>query len=282
MATFNPLIEAENDNFEIPEVGAWSIQKWKLMGTYCSIFTSGMRNIWDQLVYIDLFAGAGFARIKGTDRIYYASPLIAMSIPVKFDKYILCEKDPKLFKALKKRVDEISPKLNVDLIKGDSNKKIKSIKEKIPSYRKGNTLLPFCFVDPFSVKLHFRIIEELADGLMDFLILLALHMDANRNFQKYLDDNSKRIELFVGDSNWRQEFQKYDSDGKAFINYLAEKYDRNMLNLGYKKPEHKHQVRSNIKNLPLYYLAFYSKHERGNDFYRKVKRTATGQTQFNF
>src|SRR5699024_3266412 len=130
------IIEAENDNFKIPEVRTWSIKKWRLMGAYCDIFTTAMGNIWDQLVYIDLFAGAGFARIKDTDRIYYSSPLIAMSTPIKFDKYILCEKDPKLFNALKKRVNAFFPELNVDFIKGDSNEKVKLIKEKIPSYSK--------------------------------------------------------------------------------------------------------------------------------------------------
>jgi len=109
--------------------------------------------------------------------------------------------------------------------------------------------------------------------------LLALHMDANRNLPYYLDENSKKIEDFVGDPNWRNELTESESTGKGFIKYLSNKYDQNMMDLGYVKPANKHLVRSSNKNLPLYYLAFYSKHDRGNDFYKKVKQTAIGQTE---
>lgn len=279
MNTFNPIIEANNDGLTIPQVGQWSIHKWKLMGAYCNIFTKGMHKIWNQLVYIDLFAGAGFAQIKNKNKIYYSSSLIAMSTPIKFNKYILCEKDPKLLNALKIRVKKLFPDLNICYILGDANQKVSMIKKELPRYSKNNTMLPFCFVDPFSLNLHFSTIYKLAQGLMDFLILLALHMDANRNLQYYIKNNSKKIDLFVGDPNWRKEFQQSVTDGNAFVRYLAEKFDQNMIQLGYKKPEQKHHVRSSNKNLPLYYLAFYSKNKRGNDFYKKIKKTATGQTE---
>ena len=56
---FNPQIEAKPDGLSTPVVRQWSLEKYKLVGSYCDIFTTGMRNIWDQLVYIDLFAGSG-------------------------------------------------------------------------------------------------------------------------------------------------------------------------------------------------------------------------------
>ena len=74
------------------------MEKYKLVGSYCDIFTTGMKNKWDQLVYIDLFAGGGFSKIKTTGKIYKNSALLAMSLPFKFSKYILCEQDAKLCK----------------------------------------------------------------------------------------------------------------------------------------------------------------------------------------
>jgi len=277
MKKFNPLIDTSDDGLVLPEVGSWSTEKWRLMGAYCNIFTTGMRKKWDQLVYIDLFSGAGFARIKDTDRIYYSSTLIALSIPIKFDKYILCEKDPELMEALQKRVQKLYPNVDVSFVQGDANDEVETIKSLMPKYRRGNTRLPFCFVDPFSLDLKFNTIQNLGEDLMDFLILLALHMDANRNLPYYLDENSKKIEDFVGDGDWRNEFIEFENTGKDFIKYLASKYDQNMMDLGY--VANKHLVRSSNKNLPLYYLAFYSKHDRGNDFYKKVKQTAIGQTE---
>lgn len=279
MRKFNPLIDVDDDSLETPKVGNWSTTKWSLMGAYCDIFTNGMRNKWDQLVYIDLFAGAGFAKIKNTNRIYFSSPLIALSVPVKFDKYIFCEKDPKLMSSLKRRVDRLFPHQDVSYVLGDANDEIEEIRNQMPAYRKGNTRLPFCFVDPFSLELQFKTIEALGQDLMDFLILMALYMDANRNLINYLSDNNDKIALFTGDKNWRNEFIRYDDKQKDFIRYLADKYDQNMMDLGYIKPANKHLVRIKSRNLPLYYLAFYTKHNRGNDFYKKVKKTATGQTE---
>jgi three-Cys-motif partner protein len=90
---FNPIIPLEDDGLFIPEVGAWADEKYKLLGGYSEIFTTGMKNLWDNLVYIDLFAGAGYAKIRGTNKIRMSSALIALSVSHKFDKYILCEVD---------------------------------------------------------------------------------------------------------------------------------------------------------------------------------------------
>src|SRR5947208_1832557 len=90
---FNPLILVENDGLSIPEIGNWGETKYKLVGGYCEIFTSGMRYKWDKLVYIDLFAGSGYARIKGSNKILRSSALIALSVTNPFHKYIFCEAD---------------------------------------------------------------------------------------------------------------------------------------------------------------------------------------------
>jgi len=282
-SSFNPIMKVENDGLVIPEVRAWSEQKYRLMGGYADIFTRGMRYKWDKLVYVDLFAGAGFSKIKSSSRIVKSSPLIAMSLPVKFDLYILCEENEEKIAALRNRVVKLHPDLNVEFVNGDSNKLINDIKSLIPRYSKNCKVLPFSFVDPYSLNLHFATIQELSHGLMDFLILQALHMDANRNFDIYLNNNTTKIDLYLGDSNWRRAFKdKMNSDKGSFVKFLANEYKEKMLALGYKEPPELHQIRSDDKNLPLYYLAFYSKHERGNEFWRKAKKFSVTQTEFDF
>lgn len=274
---FNPLIETENDGLYLPEVREWSLEKYKLVGSYCDIFTAGMKNMWNQLIYIDLFAGAGLARIKESKRVYFNSAFVAMSIPNKFTKYILCEQDNERFEALQQRVKNNFNHLNVELIHGDSNLNIEKVKAAIPKFGKGNTLLPFCFVDPYSLNLNFSTIRSLSNNLMDFLILQALHMDANRNFEKYKNDENERIENYLGNPNWRHEFDNNYRTPDKFVTYLADSYQNNMINLGYQPTKHMHQIRSNEKNLPLYYLAFYSKHPRGEDFFQKIQKRVKPQ-----
>lgn len=280
---FDPLMAVPADGLFTPEVRSWSLEKYRLVGSYCDIFTSGMKSKWDQLIYIDLFAGAGYSRIKETNKVYKSSALIAMSVPNPFTKYILCEQDSDRFGALKKRVERDYSHLNYELLSVDSNQNIDAVIKSIPSFKKGNTLLPFCFVDPFSLDLSFTTIAKLGKNLMDFLILQALHMDANRNFEKYMKDENQRISNYLGLENWRDVFEQNGCTyRKDFVKFLADQYQLQMCKLGYKPEKHMHQIRSNEKNLPLYYLSFYSKHTRGEDYFTKVQQRVKQQLSLDF
>lgn len=283
MEKFNSQIQVQKDELFTPTVREWSLEKYKLVGTYCDIFTSGMKHKWNQLVYIDLFAGAGYAKIKETGKTYLNSALLAMSVPIPFTKYILCEQDNERFEALYLRVKRDFSHLNCELIHGDSNSNVDKVLKAIPKFGKGNTLLPFCFVDPFSLNLNFNTINALGQNLMDFLILQALHMDANRNFETYLNEENCKIENYLGVKNWRKEFE---NEGviyrKDFVKFLADEFQKQMVRLGYQDTKHMHQIRSNEKNLPLYYLAFYSKDPRGVDFFKKVQKRIKPQLTLEF
>jgi three-Cys-motif partner protein len=275
---FNPITPVENDGLYIPEVGSWTDQKYKLVGGYCEIFTTGMKNLWDELIYIDLFAGAGYAKIRDTNKIRMSSALIAMSVSHNFDKYILCEEDEQCLVALKARVEKHYSDLNVEFIKGDSNKNVNEIIRAIPKHSTEKKVLRFCFVDPFSLNLKFATIERLANvGKIYFLILLALYMDANRNLFNYISENSTKVDDFINDISWREPFKTGKLPSKDFIKFIADKYDLNMKGLNYIEPVKKHLIRIDDIRVPLYYLAFYSKHERGNDFYQKVEKYLSAQ-----
>lgn len=284
MNGFNSLIEVEEDGLFTPEVREWSKEKYRLVGSYCDIFTSGMKNNWDQLVYIDLYAGAGYARIKETQKIYKSSSLIALSIPKPFTKYIFVEADLKRCEALQSRVNRDYKDFDVEIINGDCNCLVDEIIRSIPKFSKSNTLLPFCFIDPFSLNLNFKTIQRLGTNrLMDFLILQALHMDANRNLTKYLNDENDKISLYLSSPQWRDDFNReYMMYSNNFVKFLADQYQKQMKKFDYINDQQMHQIRSNVKNLPLYYLAFYSKHKRGIDFFKRIKKYANPQMKMEF
>lgn len=273
---FDPIIKVDDDRLAIPEVRIWSLEKYQLLGGYCDIFTKGMKSKWDNLVYIDLYAGAGYSKIRETKQILKSSSLIAASIPVKFDKYLFCEQDPVLFNSLKRRVERDYSQLDIELFNGDSNILIDDVRETIPKYSKGNTVLSFSFVDPFDTNVKFTTIKSLANDLVDFLILQALHMDANRNFTNYLNENSQKIANYLGNDHWRDIWKENKYSQKDFIRFLADEYDKSMESLGY-LPAQRHAIKIPNKNVPLYYLTFYSKHRRGLDFFEKVDNYSTPQ-----
>ncbi|MGA7162281.1 MAG: three-Cys-motif partner protein TcmP [Bacteroidota bacterium] len=280
-AKFNPIIETDDDTLFIPQVRGWSLEKYRLVGSYCDIFTQGMKNRWDQLVYLDLFAGAGYSHNTDDGKIYKSSALIAMSIPHPFTKYILCESDPERYEALSKRLVREFSHLNYKLIPGDNDQNVEAILSEIPSFGKGNTMLPFCFLDPYSLNFKFSIVEALSKGLMDFLTLQALHMDGNRNLKSYLNENNERIADYLGMPNWRELFAKdVVKHSNNFVKFLADLYQGQMVKLGYQEEKLMHHIKSNEQHLPLYYLAFYSKSSRGTDFFDKVRRGINSQMSF--
>lgn len=271
---FNPIINVVNDGLKLPDpVGPWSEKKYSLMGGYCEIFNAGIKNKFTNRVYIDLFAGAGYAPIKGKNKILKSSSLIALSIPTPFTKYIFCEMDEEKIAALEQRARREHPDKDMVFIHGDSNFTVDQVIIEIQKL--GLSTISFAFVDPFSLNLHFKTIEKLAQlGRIDFLILLALMMNANRNLHNFILEESKIIDLFINKSDWREPFLNGDARKEDFIKFLAKTYDQNMLNLGYKVRNEglKPKVDADEFNLSLYYLAFYSKNNLGNKFFSEIQK----------
>jgi len=226
---------------------------------------------WDNLVYIDLFASAGVSKLVDNQKLIKTSSLIAASVPNKFNKYIVCEEIKELIDALEKRVGLYNKEdINkFEFIKGDCNKKVDKIISSIPD---GKTL-NFCFVDPYNFDIEFETIKKLASGgrKIDFLILIATHMAGHRNYHNYMKDENSTIEKFINNKNWRIPFKNGEKTIKDFGNFLAESYDENMKQIGYIiEPKLKCQIKTNDGHT-LYYLAFYSKNQLGNEFYKKIE-----------
>jgi three-Cys-motif partner protein len=270
----------KDDGLVTPEIGEWGRNKYQLVSTYASIFARSMKKKWGCRVYIDLFAGAGRSRIRGTERIVRASPLLALGVPDPFDRYIFCDQDEDKIEALKTRVQLEHPKCNAHYLCGDSNRMVDEILSRIPEASREFTVLGFCFADPYKLRsLHFATIKRLASHLMDFLILVPSWMDANRWLRShYLDSSNRTIDDFLGSESWRDEWPRHTSS-PVFDIFMTDYYGRQMEALGYQYSGigNTQLIRSTPKNLPLYRLAFFSRHDLGNRFWREVKKLCSPQ-----
>ena len=271
-----------NDDLYTPEVGSWAETKYRLVRMYNELFSTGMKKLWHKRVYIDLFAGAGKARIRKSNKTVLASPLLALNVPDKYDRYIFCDEDQRNIEALKARVAKEYSNIDVKFIVGDCNEKIEDILALIPRPSSTNRVLSFCFVDPFSLNIEFETIKKLSQYLMDFLILLALSMDANRNESIYVDENNLRIDKFLGITDWRPRWEMARQINQSFRKFLALEYANQMANLRYKKDSLRTMIemRSEDNNLPLYHLAFYSRDPKGYQFWKEVRKYAIEPTLF--
>jgi len=273
-------VAVSDDGLPCPEVGPWAETKHNIVSYYARLFSTGMKKKWDKRAYIELYAGAGHSRIRGTSRTIMGSPLRALSLPDPFDKYIFCEEDPTLLRALELRARKIAPDADVICIAGNCNERASDIVHAIPVGSKGNTALSLCFADPCDIGMKLRTIRSIArDRYVDFLVLLALYMDANRAYQHYVKPGSTKVAELLDCSTWRTQWAKNQSDGVPFPKFLAESFSERMESLGYiRQPMHKmKEVIFPDKNWPLYRLALFSRSPLAYKFWDDVLKYSTDQ-----
>lgn len=260
-----------------PLVRPWAEDKYRLIALYDALFSTGMKHKWDQRVYVDLYAGAGISRIEGTNTFLKGSPLIALTVPDRFDKYIFCEEDEALLEALKERARRIAPQADVQYVSGSCDARVEEICGHIPKASPTNKVLSLCMVDPFDFGLKFNTLSRLSSFFIDFLVLLAVGMDANRNYDHYVVGESPKIDDALGNTDWRQRWAGRKRSG--FMQFLAAEFSASMRTLRYldQPLDRMRMVKSNEKNLRLYYLALFSRHETAYKFWDDVLRYSTDQ-----
>ncbi|MEP0823325.1 MAG: three-Cys-motif partner protein TcmP [Ignavibacterium sp.] len=273
----------KEDGLKTLDVGPWVLQKYGPLLKYLEMFSTGMKGKWEKRAYVDLYSGPGVVRIRNTGRLLRGSPLLALGVEDTFDKYVFCEEDEESFHALSQRIKRDFNHCDVALINGDCNERIDEIISAIPPYSQTQRVLSFCFADPFSLELQFKTIEHLASRFVDFLVLLALDMDANRNIANYMSKRNTKVNLFLGDHSWRDKWIAYSRTDDSFQRFLAREFENQMLKLGYERALSGNTIRvtTNDRNLPLYHLAFFSRHQKGYQFWKEVRKYLSNPTLFD-
>jgi three-Cys-motif partner protein len=176
------------------------------------------------------------------------------------------------------------PAANVAYIEGDCDKKVTEILAEIPKGSRDDTVLTLCFADPFDIGLKFDTIKALSDRFVDFLVLLAVYSDANRAYKRYVLEDAVKVDEFLGSNTWRDRWRIAEANGVAFPKFLAEEFASRMETLSYlPTPIHRmKRVRSDEKNLPLYYIALFSRNKLAHDFWDDTLKYGTDQTGFSW
>ncbi|HTU46705.1 MAG TPA: three-Cys-motif partner protein TcmP [Bryobacteraceae bacterium] len=284
MGSTSDSLRVDDDGSLCAVVGNWAEEKYRILALYDELFSSGMKNKWDQRVYIDLYAGGGFSRVEGTRRLLKGSPIIALTVTCRFDKYIFCEESGALLAALKARSERFAPDAEVRYILGNCDANIGQIVQAIPKASPENRVLSLCIVDPFDFGLKFESLKELSKMYMDFVVLLAIGMDANRNYDHYVEGHSSKIDEALGNAHWRERWKAAGTRRSDFRRFLATEFSRSMESLGYLPTRYNRMkwVRSDEKNLPLYCLALFSRHRTAHRFWDEVLKYGTDQPDLPF
>jgi three-Cys-motif partner protein len=273
--------DVADDGLICNEAGAWTEDKLRHVSLYSTLFSSGMKGKWNKRVYVDLYAGAGHTKIRDTSRIILGSPLLALGMKDPFDKYVFCEEDPRKIAALRVRVGRAAPNADVTYITGNCNALTEQILTAIPAGSRGDTVLTLCFGDPYDIGLKFATLRALSVRYVDFMLLLAVWMDANRAYRRYVQEDATKVDEFLGSDTWRERWSKAQWDGALFPQFLATEFASAMQTSNYlPTPLHRmKRVKSDEKNLPLYYIALFSRNDLGHKYWDQVLKYGTDQQE---
>ncbi len=237
-----------------------TLHKYNILGKYlnvCKIFDKHYSNF----VYVDTHGGSGKVQLDSkTGEWVNGSPLIAATRTPEFPCHVV-EIDPQRYKSLCTSTKTCN---NVSLYNGDCNNLITDILPKIPKGQK----FVFCFIDPESLvypaedgTLYDQLRAETVSIIARFPrteILLNFPLEAilrcaGDYFKNPTEERAistgKRVTTFMGSTSW----QKLDEKNRDRKSFLETYMDEVLAPYPYKGAM---LVRSEQKNLPLYYLVY--------------------------
>jgi len=269
MAT-GDLVIASDGEFALT-VGRWAKDKLFYIRRYCDIFNTGMKGKWAIRTYIDLFAGPGKCFVEATKGEIDGSPIVALNCKVPFTHYFFNDIQPDAIDSLITRTASFGSAV-LRYYKKDCNRVVDELVKDLPT---GS--LDFCFIDPFNWEISFDSVQKLtAERQMDLAV--TFHVGG---MKRVAHNPPPELLDFFPDRSWQQEYEKAKETGKLKGRVLLDAYERGLANLGYKDIRD-YVLEVNIRNVPLYYLIFASKHPRGADFWDKIAgRSEAGQLRMS-
>ena len=254
-------------------LGPWARSKLHYLDNYADLFSTGMQYHWPSRAYLDLFSGPGMCSIRGTREVVAGSPLVALRQKTPFTHYAFIDSDKSHVEALQDRSEVVATASHKTILHGDCNdlQFLRAALKGIPS-----DALRLAFIDPFRFNIKFETLRALAAGRrIDFIIVFQIAA-----LKRSLESGSRLIDDFFGDAGaWREIYAT--TPARRLTRALLDHYRERLSTLGYLEDHYPTEVPvRNSRNVPLYYLVFASKHQRGKEFWQKaIQKTETGMSR---
>jgi three-Cys-motif partner protein len=272
MSSSKETIILASDGKPAISLGFWFQDKLYYLNAYCNIFSTGMKNIWQHRIYIDLFSGPGICISEDTKVEQYGSPIIALNCKTPFTNYYFIDKNENFIEALRYRTQDYNA--NITFINRDCNYAIDELLNRLPD----RNAIFFTFIDPFNYEIEFNSIKKLTEHRrMDLLI--TFHIGS---LKRSIHQPSQRMKRFFPPLDWEKLYKESRGSDKIHERLLLDKYEEGLREIGYEYFDD-FILTHNIRNAPLYYLIFATKDKKGKEFYTKISmRSRTGQSRFQW
>lgn len=252
-----------SDGLAVRVSGDWIRRKHHFLDRYCAITATGMKNRFRERIFLDVMAGPGICKLKGSGEELAGSPLIAMKHD--FTKFVFVESDPILASALKQRIAAHPKATSATVIAADWTQEV--VNGRL-SFSEG---LVVAFVDPTGIKqVPWHTVEQFltTNPKIDILATLQYAMGITLNIYQYLDSASEQttaLDTFLGEREWRS--WPREATDAAFTARVINRWFEKLRDLGFQGSR---QITVEANGSPLYRLALFSRHSKADEFWRKI------------
>jgi three-Cys-motif partner protein len=265
-------------------VGPWVNEKLDALGRYLDYYTKVLKNQPWRTIYIDGFAGAGRAALRGVSeregffvgpdagelKLIDGSPRVALGIANPFDRYVFIEPEATRAAQLQGLRTEFAGSRQIDVLCQDARSGIEWVLSQNVNRRTHRGVV---FLDPFGANLDWSIVQVLAaSGVFEVVINFALHMAIQRmlpNSGEFQSSWRKRLDAYFGTPDWYSEVYasrmgllgRFPEKRGNYLVRLLRLY-RNRLREAFGYVADPRLIR-NTHGSPLYYLLWAGPHPRG-------------------
>jgi three-Cys-motif partner protein len=262
--------EADEDGLPRAIVGAWAKEKLLRVRHYVGVTSAARRKYLGSgkagATYIDLFCGAGRARVDDTTEIIEGSPLVVWEQSVAsgapFTAVHIADERVDLVRAAEARLIRTRAPVHPEV--GKASIVVDRVIDKLDP-----SALHFAFLDPYGLKdLPFDVLRKLARlKRIDMLIHVSVQ-SLQRNLKQWSQSSTCPLDAFA--PNWRSAIdpRRVDANSRARI---FEHWKGLLRTLGMKVADAVELVRAD-ENQPLYWLAFAARHELPIGLWEKISK----------
>jgi len=234
---------------------------------------------WKSLEFIDLLCGPGIDIIEGKE--VPGSPLIALQTQPQFDHVYLGDRRARNVDALRRRIPA-SDLSRVELLVGDCHTHARTIVDRLPQWG----TLALAFVDPEGFEVRFELLRTFAERSIDILFLFPSGIGVTRNAGAEARQVDSNIDQLWGTQDWRELRVAKQLAGELWSSADASRLDAldqsfvkafcgRVATLGYVHYASSPPLR-NQRNVPMYHLLFFSKHEAGLKIWHGISKIEPG------
>jgi three-Cys-motif partner protein len=248
----------QDDGFSITAAEPWFKQKTNIIQQYVSSFVLNLAGKVDEIVYVDLSAGSGLYSLGSKRELFAGSALATLQQDLPIKKYVLCENEPELARALKVRVNKYFRNKNVILLEGNTEELIDKFRLYVPQSKGAYKVAVCCVCDPFSMDVPFATIEKLAGFGFSFVFPFTFALNDRINYTYYLTEGRERLKKFLGGYRDVEKMEKDVQGNVQFYRRLIRLYENNVLGAGMNVSTSVHRLDSGLMEMPQYYIGLFS------------------------